>query len=47
MDIEWEELLQDDPSKGIFDMELEDIDEIEGHNENDNDVCSLCSEFFY
>lgn len=37
VDIEWEELLQDDPSKGIFDMELEDIDEIEGHNENEND----------
>ena len=25
MDIRWDEILVDDPSKGIFDMELEDM----------------------
>ncbi|KAL5705953.1 hypothetical protein ACHQM5_024176 [Ranunculus cassubicifolius] len=37
VEIEWDEILLDDPSKGIFDMELEDIDELEESEENGPD----------
>ncbi|KAF6160788.1 hypothetical protein GIB67_035989 [Kingdonia uniflora] len=35
VDIGWEEILQDDTGKGIFDMELEDAEETQDHAEKD------------
>ncbi|XP_031373298.1 RNA polymerase I-specific transcription initiation factor rrn3 isoform X2 [Punica granatum] len=35
LDITWEDILQDDAGKGIFQLELEDMDEIEDEFEND------------
>ncbi|PIA46584.1 hypothetical protein AQUCO_01500255v1 [Aquilegia coerulea] len=34
VEIEWDEILQDDPSKGIFDMEIEDTDEAADYNDD-------------
>ncbi|PIA40361.1 hypothetical protein AQUCO_02500213v1 [Aquilegia coerulea] len=34
VEIEWDEILQDDPSKGIFDMEIEDIDEAADYDDH-------------
>lgn len=35
MEIGWDAILQDDFSKGIFEMELEDVDDIEESAEPD------------
>ena len=35
MEIGWDDILQDDSSKGIFQMELENVDEIADYDEED------------
>jgi hypothetical protein len=35
VEIGWDDILQDDSSKGIFHMELENADEIADYNEED------------
>jgi RNA polymerase I-specific transcription initiation factor RRN3 len=35
VEIGWDDILQDDSSKGIFQMELENVDEIADFNEED------------
>ena len=35
MEIGWDDILQDDSSKGIFQMELESVDEIADYDEED------------
>ena len=42
VEIEWEDILQDDFSKGIFEMELEDVEETLDDDEQEGDeVCFL------
>lgn len=40
MEIEWEDILQDDSGKGIFEMELEDVEEtIDDDDQEGEQVC--------
>lgn len=42
MEIGWDDILQEDSGKGIFDMELEDVEEnadVDGDGKIQNDVC--------
>lgn len=43
MEIAWEDILQDDFQKGMFDMELEDLEGPADHIDQDsNEVCAIC-----
>lgn len=40
MEIEWEDILQDDSGKGIFEMELEDVEEtLDDADQEGEQVC--------
>lgn len=40
MEIEWEDILQDDSGKGIFEMELEDLEEtLDDADQDGDEVC--------
>lgn len=40
MEIEWEDILQDDSGKGIFEMELEDVEEtLDDDDQEGEQVC--------
>lgn len=42
MEIGWDAILQDDFSKGIFEMELEDVDDVESAEPDNGEVYSAC-----